>query len=208
MPFEVIDNHTVVTDHFFDPDAWVLDVGSRGMMFAQEVSRRGPSVVAMDPDPSSWEGIPAHPRIHPVAAALVAIGAPKYLSLARWDNGQANHLITPSTPKPERAEQIAVVGFDIREVMERYSVKQWACVKLNCEGAEYDILRTWPGPIARHMSVSFHDHTGANPRGEETYKEIFAHLGQWYEVFGHKWETRYCAGYSYWDTVFCLRENE
>lgn len=207
MRFEVIDNHSVDADRL-GSSGWVLDAGSRGLDFSREMVRRGMRVIAMDPDPEAWMTFPEFgEKIKGVCAALVGIGQQGRHEFARWDNGQSNRIITEATPKPDRAEQITVNAFNIIEVMHRYGVdQQWACVKLNCEGAEYEILKTWPGPIADQISVSFHDHTGANPRGEETYREIFAHLGQWYDAHQHVWESRYCAGNSYWDTVFTLKE--
>jgi hypothetical protein len=92
---------------------------------------------------------------------------------------------------------------DIVQLSARFQVKQWALVKLNCEGAEYDILKTWPGPIASQIVVSFHEHIGAHVG--HNMDEIIAHLGQWYRTVQHVRDQRYCAGWNFWDSVFTLR---
>lgn len=61
----------------------------------------------------------------------------------------------------------------------------------------------WPGPIARQISVSFHEH--AHPIGEARIKQIVAHLSKWYDPIRHIKDARYCAGENYWDSVFVLR---
>ena len=209
MKLETVDNHSFFPD-LLTPGGAVLDVGARGFVFAKEMARRGHRVIAMEPDPSGMPYVVEVPRegsIDIAALALVGSGQPARQRLSRWDNGEANRLITPATPASSHpsADVIEVLCADVEFVTRLYGSPTWDLVKMNCEGAEFDVLRTWPGPIARQLSVSFHDHTGANPGGEATYQEILAHLGKWYEVIRHVWEERYCAGGSYWDSVITLR---
>jgi hypothetical protein len=92
--------------------------------------------------------------------------------------------------------------------MSRFGVSFWEVVKLDCEGAEYEILRNWPGPIARQITIEFHDFLGGAPPGVASagHAEILAHLGQWYDVAQHEWTTQHGAGWNYWDSLFVLRE--
>ena len=193
------------------PGGWVLDVGARGYLFTNEMVRRGMGVVAVDPKPPSTTPSSADrvilviAPVYMVVAGLVGIGHAGRATFASWDNGEPDCLVGWGGPVPEQASLREVETLDVRQLMARFGVPSWELVKMNCEGAEYDILGTWPGPIARQITVSFHDHTGANPGGDATYKRLFAHLSEWYDVERHVWEERYGAGGSYYDSLFVLR---
>jgi hypothetical protein len=77
----------------------------------------------------------------------------------------------------------------------------WDVIKLNIEGSEYDVLDTWPGPIARQIVVSFHEHT-PRARGRAECDRLIAKMGQWYKAFNVVWEKRYCCSENYWDVLF------
>ena len=95
--------------------------------------------------------------------------------------------------------------------MKAFDINFWDIVKLDCEGAEYEILLDWPGVISRQITVEFHEHTGANSGGEATYKKIIEHLSQWYDVIQHVKGPMYqngrlmCKAINYWDSLFVLK---
>lgn len=84
--------------------------------------------------------------------------------------------------------------------MQECKINTWDLVKLNIEGAEYDILSQWPGPIAKQIVVSFHEHTSEGRGGSEVGR-IMEHLGKWYQVIQHVNEPRYGCASNWWDTV-------
>ena len=185
----------------------VLDVGCLGFEFSSEMMRRGFRVSAIDPDPSISLTI-VDDQIQFGRVALVGLGQGGMQQLARFGNGQGNHLVLPNTQAPRDAEIVYTTSMDISELMSAFFVGWWECVKLNCEGAEYDILLSWPGPISKQISVSFHEHTGANPYRPTSayYEKMLAHLGRWYIPVRHEIDERYCAGPNYWSSVFVLKE--
>ena len=65
----------------------------------------------------------------------------------------------------------------ILEIGSKFGASHWDVVKLDCEGAEYDVLLDWPGPIAEQITVEFHEHTGANVKGPDVYREILEQVG-------------------------------
>ena len=202
MRTRIIDERTVATD-LLTSGGWALDVGARGYVFAREMARLGLRVVAVDPEPPpagfAIEGVTV------VEAGIVGVGHAGRATFASWDNGEPDCLVGYGGPVPDRARLREVATVDVRQLMGRFDVRQWDVVKMNCEGAEFDVLQTWPGPIAKQIAVSFHDHTGANPGGEETYRALLGHLAKWYDVERHVWEDRYSAGFSFWDSLFVLR---
>lgn|SRR3990167_2010013 len=201
MKLEIIDNHSVALDLLTKGP--VLDAGCRGFRFSEYFAKLGHTVVMMDPSPDTvvptkFQDFPAPKYFFP--QALVAPDAPRSASLRMTDDAEARHVVYQGI-----AGDPAIRCMSINEVMDQSSVKQWDLVKLNIEGSEYGILRQWPGPIARQVVVSFHEHTNRR-MGDTAIQEIMDHLAKWYVPIRHEFDERYCAGRNAWDSVVCLRE--
>jgi FkbM family methyltransferase len=206
MPHEVetVYDHTYRVDLMKRNDA-VLDVGAWKFDFSCAMSQRGYIVTAMDPLPN------AEPPqgIRFIKKALVGPEQVGAHHLAAFDNGAADYLLFPGVARPSIGEVEMVDCIDIKEVMEQTGVKKWGLVKLNCEGAEWDILANWPGPIAKQINVSFHEHTPLHPEDlEGAYQHILAHLQELgYVPFIHQRSRRH--GFFekfFWDSLFILKE--
>jgi Methyltransferase FkbM domain len=193
---EVIHEHSLRTD-LLRPGGWVLDGGCRDFAFAGDMLLRGLRVAALDP--SRDVGDPGRPGIAFRPWALVGHPRPEPQSFVEAGNGSR----LTSGPWATQASCVT-----IEALMTELGVPFWEAVKLDVEGAEYEILRNWPGPVARQITVEFHDFNGGATPGtaSATHAEILAHLGRWYEVAQHAWETRHGAGYSFWDSLFILKE--
>ncbi|KKW46523.1 MAG: Methyltransferase, FkbM family protein [Parcubacteria group bacterium GW2011_GWB1_56_8] len=190
MTLATIAEHTVDIDLL--KQGFVLDAGCRNFIFARELARLGCSVVAVDADPtveypSDFRGI--------------------FLNVAlATESGERNFLMH-SNPEARHLVRDGIFSFPttkvrtttISNLMDFYSIESWDVVKLDIEGAEYDILQQWPGPIAKQISIEFHEHCG--PRPKELYDSIFEHLSQWYKIAQHEKEARHCAGENWWDTL-------
>lgn len=196
-----IDTHTV--EESLLSKGWVLDVGCRGFGFARELSERGCQVLALDPDPSITA--PSIPNVIYEKKALVAKPTPS-ATYASWSTGEGNHLcVGKSVPWYAQAHTVPCVT--IAQLMSQYGVKEFDVVKLDCEGSEFEILPAWPGPIAKQISVEFHDFTGANPHNppQRFYDLMLAHIGQWYTVARHEMMDHPCGIRGYWDSLFVRR---
>jgi FkbM family methyltransferase len=196
----IINHHTIREDLL--TKGHVLDVGSRVYGFANWFAKQKISVVCVEPD----EDIPTPPYGHItlVKGALVGDENEQEAKLIKWSSGEGNHLSRIHGEVPASHTTQKVKCYTVEEIMDMMPVAHWDVVKLDCEGAEYEILKTWPGPIANQITVEFHDFTGANPDGEETYKEIFDHLGQWYDIVQHE-KTKLNGIENYWDSLFVLK---
>lgn len=175
----------------------VLDVGCRSFGFSKEMARRGHLVTALDPDPTVQD--PILPFITFRQWALVGIPA--------LTAPQARRFRMDPDPQARRLShegEVEVSAVNLTFLMGCFGVAHWGLVKLDCEGAEYEILLRWPGPIADQITVEFHEHVA--PKAPEVYDAILKHLGQWYDVIQHEKSLRHCLGTpNYWDSLFCLR---
>lgn len=172
----------------------VLDVGARSFAFSREMANRDFFVVAMEPDPTVED--PKDARIRFLQAALYH-GNDGRMRFSMDADPQARHLV-------DDGGDVTVDTMNITSVMHKTGVERWGIVKLDCEGAEYQILLEWPGHIADQISVEFHDHVEQRP--VELYNAILDHLGIWYRIVQHGKSVRHCiATPNYWDSLFVLR---
>ncbi len=183
-----IDGHTVRTDLL--TGGHVLDAGCRDFLFSMYALARGCKVIALDPDPEVCDPVMQNCTFIPVALA----GTAGECDFALTDVVEARHLVSANQNR-QNAPHISVPVTTLNDIMIAHDIKMWDCVKMDIEGSEYEILRNWPGPIAKQITVEFHDHVEKRP--PELYEEILGRLGQWYTV-----EKLYAG-----DTLWVLKEH-
>lgn len=201
MTIQSFDNHSLDVDLLPDAGGVILDVGAYGWGFSREMASRGHTVHAMDPAPGmadpGIEGVIFHPL------GLVGERATARV-MAKVRDRDGWHLVGPDTPAPADVDRVTVPVVDLATFMDEYvGVEWWDAVKLNCEGAELGILASWPGPVARQISASFHEHVW--PEHQNLIDNALAHVGEWYDVVQHQRDERYSAGPNLWDTLLCLK---
>lgn len=198
MKLVTIAEHTIDVDRL-TPGGWVLDGGCRNFGFARGLVERGCRVLAIDADPTVVaEDIPGVQFLHRAIAAEAGTR-----SLVMSSDPQARYL-TPVGSTAIGGEKVEAMT--IIDLMEPTDGLMWDVVKLDVEGAEYDILQAWPmdRPLAKQISIEFHEHV--RPRPPELYDAIFNRLSKFYDVVQHVSEAKYCAGYNYWDSLLVLRD--
>lgn len=196
MTLKTIYDHTVDVDRL--RGGWVLDAGCRDFSFARAMAARGCRVLALDADASVIDQKIAGVQFHHLALANED-GSREF---ALHDNLEARGFVHHNTPAS--VPRTSVEAVSLKTLMERYGVERWDCVKLDIEGAEYAVLRDWPGPIASQISVEFHEHC-VGRQAPDVYDRVFARLSAWYEIAQHQRSERYCAGSNYWDSLLVQR---
>ena len=199
MNTELVAEHTIAC--LPKSSGMVLDVGCRHFDFSKAMLDRGYSVVVVEADDKV---VPMkHERFRFGNHALVSeTQNGKTQTLVKFGNGTANHLLDVRGEVPKNKTMNLAVGLSITALTELYEVEQWDVIKLDCEGAEYDVLLEWPGSVTQQITVEFHEHTGANVRGKVVYDDILKHLSQWYKVIQHEKSVRHCLSTpNYWDTL-------
>lgn len=183
----------------------VLDVGCRHYDFASFMAKIGCEVFAIEPD--ILAPLPQNEKIHVLRTALVPESqAGTTQELIWFGNGTANHLKSICGDVPRDHNLQVTSSYSMSQICKHFNIDTWDVVKLDCEGSEYGVLLEWPGPVAKQITVEFHEHTGANVFGASIYNKIFDHLSQWYDVVQHELSIRHCLSTpNYWDTLLVLR---
>lgn len=193
MNLQILSEHSVDVS-LLTPGGFVLDAGCRDFSFSMEMVARYMNVVALDPDPEVKDPHMENLRFH--HAALIADKGKGQAKFKLTADPQARHL--------SESGDIEVSTIDIVTLAAMSSVGIWDVVKLDIEGSEYGVLRSWPGSISKQISVEFHDHI--EKRSDSCYQEILKHLGQWYTPMSHERSKRHCLPENFWDSLFILRE--
>jgi hypothetical protein len=202
MKTVLVEEHTIVDIE--KCSGMVLDVGCRHFDFTKAMIAKGYHVISLEADDTV---IPWHHRyVCFVQGALVpSCDHREEKTLIRFGNGTANHLSDIVGGLPSDKQENRVMGYSIAGLCSRFDTI-WDVVKLDCEGSEYAVLLDWPGPVARQITVEFHEHTNANTEGPEVYDRIMKHLGQWYDVVQHDFSCRHgIRTPNYWDSLFILK---
>ena len=203
MKTELVAEHTIAC--LPEPFGEVLDVGCRLFDFSRAILDRGHHVVAIEADDEVTPVQHAHFRFGNYALVPESQNGVMQ-TLIKFGNGTANHLLNISGGMPKIRNVNQVFGMSITAISQIFNVTEWGVVKLDCEGSEYDVLLEWPGPIARQITVEFHEHTNANTQGSVVYDDIMKHLSQWYTVVQHVKSVRYCISTpNYYDSLWVLK---
>ncbi len=197
MSLHTFGEHTVDAE-LLTPGGWVLDAGCRDFTFARELAARGCKVVAVDADPTVED--PQIDGITFVNSALCDV--PGVRQFFMHQDPQARFVID-TQQSMSRPGVVVVEAVTIAQLMARFGVFRWDAIKLDIEGAEYGVLQNLNGPIAKQISIEFHEHV--KPRPQALYDSIFNRLGNWYDVIQHAKERRHGCAPNFWDTLFILK---
>lgn len=193
---QVIALHSVAVDLL--SKGHVLDAGCRGFEFSKWFAERGHSVWAVDPSPD-------------ISSAPIGIGFSNTAIVgSQWEpNAQLDIAGDPEGWFIGRKISVTSVKVFTQTIEKLTSDmlwgKPWDLIKLNIEGSEYDVLETWPGPIAKQIVVSFHEHTDRR-RGRGECDRLIDKMREWYTPVQHVWDARYHAGFNYWDTLLIRKD--
>jgi len=196
-----------IASHTIDVDLlpWTprtLDAGCRDFDFTRGIFNLRPNgtILALDPDPEMM-GPPADLRgVYFRRVALV--GKPRETSgYFMGSTGHGNFL--SELPQYYDMRKLDVMCISICQLG-----VPWDLVKLDIEGAEFDVLNEWPGPIARQISVEFHDWDKPDIRDGTYYSELFARLATFgYRVVQHELSIQ-GTGRGHWDTLIVLDDEK
>lgn len=197
-----LSGHTIDVDRL-PHQADVLDVGCRGFGFAKDILRlcHDARVIALDPAPDVLD--PCILGCEYMSLALVGDNRGR-AGFAHYSNGDGDFL-TEATSYYD-AQMMHVSCVNISHLMSMHDIDRWDVVKIDCEGAEFQVLENWPGPIADQISVEFHDWQDSVKRDGDYYKTLFETLGKFgYRVIQHELSDISGRGaVGHWDSLLVL----
>jgi FkbM family methyltransferase len=165
----------------------VVDIGAHIGVFALRVAGLARRVLCYEPAPESFEllrrniGRFPHVRLHPAAVAGRRGTATLYLG-----KNPSAHSLFPAEGQTSRGA-IPVECVTLEDVFREHSLERCDLLKLDCEGAEYEILYQAPPELWRRIArvaLEYHPAGGTDPRwsGEA--------LARYLNEMGHRTELR------------------
>lgn len=205
-------------EHSFDislisAGGWGIDFGcGTDFYISKTMLDFGLKVIAVDPNPRI-QSVLDSPDLFYENAALVS-SETQIAEFSLYNDTDAASFCQPKNDvfflKKEETIKVATITLD--KIMKKYGVEQFEILKLDIEGAEYDFLMSIEGPVAKQISIEFHDFRGLNPcypDNELYYQKLFEKLSRWYKISKHNVEKHpglsppYC--YNYWDSLLTLK---
>lgn len=164
--------------------AKIIDIGCRGFHFTNYFKEKGYIVASVDIDDFYGE----------VYYRLAITGQDGRVGIQHFNDPQATRVKVGDELLSMRLDTFMnSLGYDFADL-----------IKIDVEGAEYDIVMSLKKAPANQLSIEFHLHTGIY--GQDKVKEMENKLrALGYEFSQHKLEERHGAGYNYWDSLFILR---
>lgn len=158
--------------------AFILDLGCRGFEFTDYFKEKGHSVYSVDID---------------------KLDRKDYFQFAISDkqgNCGIEYNCDPDATKMKHGTEVEM--HTIKSFSELVEVTEWDLIKMDIEGAEYDILNNTQHPIAKQVSVEFHAHCGQT---KQQLDALLIKLSQWYDIHNRVWEQRHGCSENYWDVI-------
>ncbi|MGE5413742.1 MAG: FkbM family methyltransferase [Syntrophomonadaceae bacterium] len=148
-------------------DGWtIVDVGAANGDFAVHAAARDPKGVvhAFEPLPEAFARLEEHVRLNGVtnvrAERLAVAAAEGHLALYTVTGLPGQHR-TAGDGSAAEGPAVAVRATTLSRVFERHGIAQCDLLKLDCEGAEFDILLGLPSEVLARIArivLEYHDH--------------------------------------------------
>lgn len=200
-----LSEHTV-DETRLSPHGAVLDLGCVYFGFSTEIRKYCDTVICVDPSPA----VIAVPDglIFESKAVVPHTAQPSSIALTVYPDSFRNSVMDPLSIDVPRVHRPTV---SIPDLMKKYHIRQFDLIKMDIEGAEYDILSSIDWRWAKQYSIEFHDFLGMNPYGDNYqlyYDALFASMQPYCEVLQHERtaiSSPHGDVYNYWDSVFGLK---
>ena len=175
-----------------------VDVGCRNFIFAENIGKLCSRVIALDPGEDIE--VPNNNKIIFLNQCLtVSDSSDVYLV----KDGRQNAYYTSFEKFDNHCEKVPNIS--LKNLVKTFKLDSIDLIKLDCEGSEYSILY-WlsQNPIARQISVQFHDNLNRNPyKNASTYYErLFAELKKHYYIVQHVVSDKGHGATNYDDSLF------
>lgn len=181
----VIAEHSVAMGLLRKP-ANIMDIGCLGFAFTEYFDKRGDFVVPIDIE--NFDSVRPYVRV----------------AVAGYD-GQCGIVRTSDKQATRKSNLVlnneSVSCYKLETLMKWSGVDYFDLIKMDCEGAEHEIIMSLTKAPARQLSIEFHLHTGIYDMHDMQKMEL--HLGfLGYTPIRHERTAQHGAGMNYWDSLF------
>lgn len=204
MRIETVDSHSFCPDLISDGCHAIIDAGSSDFEFAKYFDRASYAhIFCIDPNRKIlWKDSPINVTF--IRAALETIDGTMIYN--DWSTGEGNCTSTEENKLHYAEDSYEVETITLDTLLRHYGIAQVDLLKLDIEGSEYDVLKSITKPIAKQISVEFHDNISHKYPGGEYYAELMAgEFGKLYHPVKHEC-TNMGGIANYWDSLFVLKE--
>jgi FkbM family methyltransferase len=186
----------------------VLDAGCRDFDFTRGILELRPkaAILAIDADPDLPSPPPELARNIAVLRLALVGDSRERARYFRGSTGHGNFLSDLDRYYDMQPVEVACVNMN--DLLwgartEQAGPRFIDLVKLDIEGSEFQVLERWPGPVAKQISVEFHDWD--KPQYDKVYyHDLFGMLGKFgYRVVQHELSIQ-GTGCGHWDTLIVL----
>jgi FkbM family methyltransferase len=199
-----IAEHTI-EETLINKDGWVLDLGCVNFSFSKEVKKYCNNVLCLDPNPTIKEA----PEGVIFENAAIITGDESEIEFYIYNDVQTFSLLNPKQDLFQLENKIKVRSVNIKSLMEKYGIEKFELIKVDIEGGEYDLLKSWDWSISKQFSVEFHDFRFMNPHypnNEKYYQELFSDKLSNFKIATHELTDHpgfpFGYGRNYWDSLF------
>jgi FkbM family methyltransferase len=198
-------------DSLLSKDGWAIDFGCGvDFTFSKAMLAYGLNVIGVDPNPEITEPL-VKDKFHFLPYALSVHNADD-LNLSIFNDTDAASIVPTAHDVSfvKKTNQTKISGRNIQYFQSLFNINQFDIAKLDIEGSEYQFLLDLQEPIAKQLSIEFHDFRGMNPfspNNEQFYDVILPKLCQWYTIVQHKKTPHpgFPNSDNYWDSLFILK---
>ena len=169
-----------VHDHSYEPNliipgGWALDLGCNDFIMSRHLLDIGLRVIGIDPIRNATVPQDLTNNAKYIYLQMACVGrkianTQTYYEYLGWgansiynkpemlhNSANGGHAKNPF----KESYEVALVT--INELMTIYGIDQFEFIKIDCEGAEYEILENLPKKCAKQISVEFHDFLRLTP---------------------------------------------
>ena len=143
-------------------DSIVVDVGAHIGSFSLIAARTARKVLAFEPEPSNYRMLKKNMELNDMKNLsifeMAVSGASGYQSLSIYEESSTgNHSLFRTDSKKVVERRVETIS--LKEIMRKEGLSRVDFLKLDCEGAEHDILREMdPETAARIMGIAMETH--------------------------------------------------
>ena len=205
-------DHTI-EESLITKNGWCLDLGCVDFKFTNQLMTMCDNVICVDANPNIISGNPQARFENKAVVSQLQFRKTAVITYMEYPDIQANCIVTSPKDHWNVKNKRIIETTCIEELMKKYNIKQFDLIKMDIEGAEYDILQYLDVICTKQLSVEFHDFRNMNPcypDNQRFYREFLAKNEKYLDIAKHDWTSHpgFAAGHgdSYWDSLFILKK--